>query len=308
MVKLFFDKTRIFKKMNTADLGCAIEKNLFHIVPSLDVLSNEVSENIKILSESNPSWRQRIFTDADILPFVRKNFDIKIVRAFEMVDPCYRVVWSDLLRYLLIYHYGGVYLDSKSRSNICLDDLSQISDYLICQWDNSRGGKYKNFGLQPELSDIDGGEYQNWVIVSRSGSVVLKAVIDAVVENIHEYSIKKFGAGKNGVLRVSGPIIYTRVVNTVMPGAQTQISSDLGLEYSVLKDTDQHKHGALLHYSYYSHPVIQNMDRSGSVLNVFADVKRKFLILVSYLKWRNRMRRDFSRRARAQKILSIEKT
>ena len=288
--------------MNTVHMDSKIEMNLFHIVPNLEVLPNEVLENLRLLRDRNPNWTQRIFTHADVLPFVRENFDTKIVSAFGMVDPCYKVVWSDLLRYLLIYHYGGVYLDCKSRSNIPLSDLAHKSDYLICQWDNLLGGKYENFGLHPELNDIAGGEYQNWIIVSGSGNPVLKAVIDAVVKNIHEYSTKKFGVGKNGVLRVSGPIIYTRVVNKVLPGKKTYLSSNLGLEYTVLKNTDQHKHGSLLHYSYYSHPIVQNMGSRGSIVTVVDWVKRKILIMVAYLKWKNRIRRNYLRQKRSKLI------
>ena len=83
-----------------------------------------------------------------------------------------------MLRYIIIYNEGGVYLDLKSSTRIPLAKIIKPNDkYLITSWSNNRG-PHEN------LLKTGYGEFPNWMIAAVPHHPFLKAVIDKCVENI----------------------------------------------------------------------------------------------------------------------------
>ena len=72
----------------------------------------------------------------------------------------YGAAKADLFRYLLIYAYGGVYLDLKSTVEKPLSEsLSGNESFILSHWANSDYGNYI------ELKDFGCREYIQWCIV-----------------------------------------------------------------------------------------------------------------------------------------------
>lgn len=248
----------MLKRLHSDCVG-GIPPQLIHIVPSKEGLSQELRENLDFLRRSNPNWRQIIFSDQEALEFVKKHYGARYCDALLRIDPAYGPARSDLMRYLLVYRLGGVYLDTKSGANRPLSEIIRNDDeFLVCQWDNGLGGQHQGVGFHPELSHVTGGEYENWVIASRSEHPFLWEVISAVVNNIENYSVKGFGVGKNGVLRLTGPIAYTLAIHRVLAAHKHRmvICAQAGFVYASSGNSQRHVLAHKLHYSRLLHPIV----------------------------------------------------
>ena len=130
--------------------------------------------------------------------FVRLNYP-KYWETFKMITPEYVVARSDYFRYMVIYHYGGIYLDLKSGTNVPLSNIIQPYDEMIVvKWRGSFN------------SIIDNAI--NWCIIARKGHPLLKLVLDTIHDKILNYDVHKDGVGKPGVLNLTGPKMYEKVI------------------------------------------------------------------------------------------------
>jgi len=77
----------------------------------------------------NPSYDHHIFTDKEIDKFVKKNYDKGIVECYNKLNII--VAKVDFWRYLLLYKYGGIYLDMDSTILKPLDELINNHDEAI---------------------------------------------------------------------------------------------------------------------------------------------------------------------------------
>jgi mannosyltransferase OCH1-like enzyme len=170
-----------------------------------------------------------------------------------------------------MYKDGGVYLDIKSRLSRPLNETLRSTDrFLISQWKNG----WQN--SDRELDHVSGGEYQQWFIVAAPGHPYLKSVIDSVVRNIASYNPLRHSVGKSAVLRVTGPIAYTRAIADIKdkhPHRMVDSESDLGLYYSIYP---QQEHQAALgrHYSEVNEALVHRNAGSGAAAAICRMVKR----------------------------------
>ena len=273
--------------------GERIPRHLIHIVPSHAGLSQEMRQNLQGLALANPGWRQMVFSDEEAERFVHEHYEPRYARALSRIDPAYGPARSDLMRYLIMYQLGGVYLDTKSGLDRPLDHILKPTDeFIISQWHNTPDGMHPGIGMHPELMGVDGGEYQNWVIVSRPQHPFLQAVITQVVDNIECYSRRAFGVGKQGVLRLTGPIAYTLAIRPVLSQAPHRrvICVKAGFVYAASGSTERHVLNDSLHYSRLSHPIITPAESAGVLNNVAFQAQRLVLIQLAKFKHWNRKR------------------
>ena len=88
----------------------------------------------------------------------------------------------------------------------------------------------------------------------------LEAVVDRVLFNIKHYDKKIMGVGKIGVLRLSGPIIYTQTIFSMLGKYKYRIinSRKQGLVYSIYEEIGKKNFHTLSgdHYSKQKEPII----------------------------------------------------
>ena len=198
--------------------------------------------------KSIPDWEQIIYGDKEIDNFLEKEFgkDHKVTKAYNLINPKYGAAKADLFRYLIIYKYGGLYLDMKSCVSGPIPEMPKDKDMWISGW-NSQGA---NQHLFPEV-----GEYQSWYIYARKGCPLLKEIIERVVHNIytlHEnpyvninISETIFGnkyvsetKAKGNVLCTTGPIAMTIAIlnSNQINSVQDDTSINYVLDYFCIKD------------------------------------------------------------------------
>ena len=134
----------------------------------------------------------------------------------------------------------------------------------------ARINRYTIKTLRAEIEPVSPADFMrfllDWQGVTRApkpeGSESLAAVIAQVKENIDAYTPERYGVGKTGVLRTTGPIAYTRGLLKNQSGANYRIADirDLGFQYSIF-GTDQNTkfdHIKMFrnHYAFCTEPVV----------------------------------------------------
>jgi autotransporter strand-loop-strand O-heptosyltransferase len=193
-------------------------------------LPNEISKVVQRLKDMNPTFEYRFYNNEDCIEFIRENYDEETLNLYLSINPIYGAARADFFRYLLMYKVGGVYLDIKSCTTIPLEEtLLPTDEYLLTHW--------KGLDWASELN-YQFGEFQNWHIICRPEHPFLGRVIEIVKENIKNYL---GGADKDNVLRVTGPIAYSKGIIELLSKHKTnQINSpvrefllenEIGLKY-----------------------------------------------------------------------------
>jgi len=242
------------------------EKNFLHIPRIIHQsyskahLNEEILNNVLHIKSLNPTWEYRYYNDDDCVLFIKENFNKQILQAYNQINPIYGAARADLFRYLLIFKVGGVWLDVKSSIVKPLDTILEPNDhFLLSQWQNRMGEPFQGWGFHPELARLPGGEFQQWHIVSAPNNPFMEAVIDQVIYNIQHYSRKSYGLGKTGVLRTTGPVVYSRVIAKLLnrfPHRFVNSYSELGFRYTIYDKPLGHEEVFDSHYSKHEEPVI----------------------------------------------------
>lgn len=156
--------------------------------------------------EKNPEYEYRFFDDNDIIEFISSHFPTYL-EAYLKIK--YGASKADLWRYLIMYKYGGVYVDMDCR---CINPLRQWIDpgarYVtqlginkdFCQWliisvaENPIFLKAAQKSLQNAENDIFQAEYHGFEVSEGHLSIRLK-------EPLNKVNDKVFGLAGTAVLQ-----------------------------------------------------------------------------------------------------------
>ncbi|MGI4847771.1 MAG: glycosyltransferase family 32 protein [Janthinobacterium lividum] len=142
------------------EFGKSIPK-LIHQTFPCKTLPVTLQKNVENLISLNPGWQHQIYDDHDIKNFVMNAYGAEIYKYFDKINPRYGAAKADLFRYLLLYKYGGVYLDIKSTCLCPFEEFIFPDDrLLLSHWDNESEGPHFGWGKVKELENIKRGEYQ----------------------------------------------------------------------------------------------------------------------------------------------------
>ena len=129
---------------------------------------------------NNPRFNYQLFDDDDCRNFIKDNFDINVLNAFDSLIPgAYK---ADLWRYCILYKNGGVYLDIK--------------------YAPVNGFKFINL-MEKEhwVLDMDKNGIYNALMVCKPNNEILLKAINKVVTNVKN---KFYGSN---CLHPTGPIM-----------------------------------------------------------------------------------------------------
>ena len=203
---------------------------VIHQTYKINDLPTEISEVVQMLKDMNPTFEYKFYNDKDCVEFIRKNYDEETLNLYLSINPNYGSAKSDFFRYLLMYKVGGVYLDIKSCTTKPLEEvLLPTDEYILTHWEG--------LDLADELKYYF-GEFQNWHIICKPNHPFLKRVIEIVKDNIKNYI---GGSDKYSVLRVTGPIAYSKgIIELISQHKQNSVDSpvrefllenEIGLQY-----------------------------------------------------------------------------
>jgi mannosyltransferase OCH1-like enzyme len=145
-----------------------------------------IEEKLQAMRRLNPEYQFILFTDEEMDAFVSKEFPGEIAECYNRLNVI--VAKVDFWRYLILYKYGGIYLDIDSDILVPFNDWVKETDEAI---------------LSAEKNEYI---YLQWALLFSKGHPILKRTIEAVVKNIQE---NKF---PNDVCKMTGPYPFTEGV------------------------------------------------------------------------------------------------
>ena len=191
-------------------------------------------------AKHNPDFEQVLLDDDDAEAFMRTAMDGYAHAAYSALVP--GAAKADLLRYVLMYEKGGVYLDIKSGARELCRLIRPGDQMLVSTWD-TRALQVLGFAtflvstpLGKRIWPESFLELQQWWLVCRPGHPVMRRVVRAVVEEVSG-RVRQGRLQKEpleplralgrfclycDVLRTTGPHIFTREVVDALDAGEDQ--------------------------------------------------------------------------------------
>ena len=137
----------------------------------------------------NPDYTHVIYTDEEMDEFVNTNFEGEIAECYNRLNII--VAKVDFWRYLVLYKYGGIYLDMDSSIEQPLCNLIKEEDEAII------------------TAEGNPDKYVQWALIFNKNHPILKRTIDIIVDNI------KTNRFPNDIMQMTGPVPYSQAINEV---------------------------------------------------------------------------------------------
>ena len=112
------DKIMAIKLKNIGSVPYPIKQHYNTVIP-LNIyqtwhtkdLPKFMKKTVDNIIKNNPAFKHYLFDDNDCRNFIKDNFDVTVLNAFDSLIPgAYK---ADLWRYCVLYKNGGIYLDIK---------------------------------------------------------------------------------------------------------------------------------------------------------------------------------------------------
>ena len=149
--------------------------------------TKDLPQNMKIATDlikiMNPAFQHFLYDDNDCREFIKNNYPIEVLEAFDTLIPgAYK---ADLWRYCILYKEGGIYMDIKyiPHNDFRFINLTENENFVL---DADKNGVY------------------NALIACKPGNKILHRAINAVVRNVKN---KYYGRTN---LEPTGPHLLSR--------------------------------------------------------------------------------------------------
>lgn len=165
-----------------------IPKNIFQSWICKD-LHPEIQKKVDKMKSLNPEYTYQLYTDSEIDKFVNTFYPGEVSECFSRLNvPVAKV---DFWRYLILYKYGGVYVDLDSSIDICLDELIKENDTAIV------------------TAETNPNTFVQWALIFDKEHPILEKVIELVIDNIQNNSYP------NDILQMTGPQVFSKAVRSL---------------------------------------------------------------------------------------------
>jgi len=142
-------------------------------------LGSEVPHQLRVWSHSfsrmMPSWEQQIWDDERGLSLISEKFPELLDIYTSLEGPVAR---SDLLRYTVLFEYGGMYADFDCECKRCFDFVDDTDELIVCKEVDTYSIRVMNM-YPTDISPV----YCQWAFLSRPGHPALGAVLEHISQN-----------------------------------------------------------------------------------------------------------------------------
>lgn len=147
--------------------------------------------------QMNPDYEFSLWDEKEMEDFMNSSdLSPRIKQAFFRLNPHYGPARSDLFRYSIIYLYGGIYLDIKIKIQKPFHEwIPDHYDFLYSYWNHGR-------------------EIANWYLIFSPQHPILGKLLDSISSSILCIPDDQDWRGKADVLKLTGPIPYTRIMES----------------------------------------------------------------------------------------------
>jgi mannosyltransferase OCH1-like enzyme len=198
--------------------------HFIHISHDISHSNNEfpqiVKDNIKDWKRMHPHWKIHEWTNEQVRR-EQESFapGLKSQLLERITGP--RAWISDLLRYAILYKYGGVYVDTDVVPIQPLDPLLVLKDFTVCEKAAATSGTATPGGDPSSAKQLVNNNTINWttcelacnaVIGTAPQNPALQATLQLAVANTEtQLQTKNNARGSNYRIEYTGPTIWTQV-------------------------------------------------------------------------------------------------
>jgi mannosyltransferase OCH1-like enzyme len=224
------------------------------------------------LMEINKNYKYVFYDDNMVDNYIKTKWGNDMYSLYNTIDNSYGPSKADLFRYLLMYDKGGIYLDIKSSCKLKFDNIIKNDDeFILTHWKKPSWAK---------LLSNPNGEFVNWFIACKPKHIFLKNTIKNIIIELVKINKNKTNVfGKLGVLKMTGPIMYTKsILNDIKNVKNTKYRiipnhDDIGLEYlcskkshtKIMKDHYSKNKKRIINHT----PNFDNKDTTVVINNIF---------------------------------------
>ena len=194
-------------------------------------------ENYKFIFKEteriDPEMKEELlFGREEMEKFILEYYNQEVLDTINLINPRYAACVSDILRLLVIYAKGGVYMDIKTQViDKISDDLERCQGKMIVSYFCSIPFIFSGWSRLPPY-----GEISNWFFAAPKGHPVVKECILQGLTNIREaYKEKeKYNEGNSFILSMTGPHMITPVIKNSKNYDKVEIVPSLSMTKFIL--------------------------------------------------------------------------
>jgi hypothetical protein len=204
------------------------------MIPKIIYITHETHKDlfkyencIKHTLYHNPDYKIEFYNKYRRESFIKNNFP-DFYYYYSRINDTYGAIKADIFRVLILYKYGGVYIDCKCRLNNIDEVFVKYNDkdfFTI---------SYREELIYHLFNRIYDSKYQNFFIATNAKNEIITLIKNKIYDNLSLFPelkrelnfftyimcqlpmLKKFGDKNKGFLAVfqlSGPIVFTKIIN-----------------------------------------------------------------------------------------------
>jgi mannosyltransferase OCH1-like enzyme len=146
-----------------------------------------IFENIMKILRKNPEYDYRLITDEEAVEIIKTHFDGRTLNAFQQL--ILGAAKGDFIRYIVLYLYGGVYLDLDASIETDLNTFIQPMDEFI-------------FFINGDIN------LEQFCFMIRPRHPILLMIIEEMVKRIENR--------ESNIFRATGPTLFNDVIYNML--------------------------------------------------------------------------------------------
>jgi len=211
---MFFDNTNVLKPqaltINCESLQNGYKiPNIVHQTFCSKKLPLEIVSVINTNKKISNNCKFIFYDDNDCDNLIKNNFNDEIYNTYKKINPSYGAMRADFFRYCVLYLYGGIYLDIKSKINYPIFKIISKQDICILDIPRSNLESWRN----------NTPTYEQWLLIFAPKHPYLLSMINQMYtyinNNYNPESVNGVNLSTKGkILNITGPDAFTKAVNT----------------------------------------------------------------------------------------------
>jgi mannosyltransferase OCH1-like enzyme len=228
---MFFNESNVLKTprliVNSESLNNGYKiPNIIHFTFINKNLPIEVLRVIEHNKKVCNNCKFIFYDDKDCEQLIKNNFNDEIFNNYKRINPTYGAMRADFFRYCVLYLYGGIYIDIKSKINYPIFKIINNND--ICILDIPR--TYK------EAWRVNSPTYEQWLLIFAPSHPYLLTMLNLMCKYISEkyipISINGISLSTKGkVLNITGPDAFTKAINNYISNNNKILHRNLNYDY-----------------------------------------------------------------------------
>ena len=139
------------------------------------------SKTISFNKQNNPQLKFIFYDDKRSRNFIRKYYP-EFFKFYIHIHPDYGAVKADIFRILILYHYGGIYIDMKTKI-INIYDIIKDKAFCVSSYDDT---------LMYFYNKITGFNVSNFFISTEKKGKIISHLKDEMYYRLNNFGIIKF--------------------------------------------------------------------------------------------------------------------